>query len=97
MPPQAISVTVRHGVVTLAGEVEHRSDAGIAVRTARQVDGVVAVDDQLTFRLDDPHVQVSEQSQHGVADDWLRKLLRAAHRKWPQRPRRCRVATRETR
>ncbi|MFD8050408.1 CBS domain-containing protein [Streptomyces chartreusis] len=74
LPPQAISVTVRQGVVTLAGEVEHRSDAGIAVRTARLVDGVVAVDDQLTFRLDDPHVRVSEQSHHGVADDWLRKL-----------------------
>ncbi len=74
LPPQAVSITVREGVVTLTGELEHRSDAEIAVRTAHQVDGVVAVDDRLTFRLDDAKLRLSEQGQHGVADEWLRKL-----------------------
>lgn len=72
--PQAISIMVREGVVTLAGELEHRSDAEIGVRTAHQVDGVVAVDNRLTFRLDDAQVRLGDPGQRGVADEWLRRL-----------------------
>ncbi|MEU3304547.1 CBS domain-containing protein [Streptomyces sp. NPDC006678] len=74
LPPQAVSITVREGVVTLTGELEHRPDAEIAMRTTHKIDGVVAVDNQLTFRLDDAQVRLSEPGQRGVADDWLRKL-----------------------
>jgi CBS domain-containing protein len=74
LPPQAVDITVQEGVVTLTGQLERRTEAEIAVSTARQVDGVVAVDDQLTSRLDDAHARLSEQAVHGVADDWLRKL-----------------------
>ncbi len=39
----------------------------------RQIDGVVAVVDKLTWRLDDTRLRSDEQALHGVADDWLRK------------------------
>jgi CBS domain-containing protein len=74
LPPQAVNITVREGVVTLSGQLEHRTEIEIAVRMTRQIDGVVAVDDQLTFRLDDAHLRLTERAPHGVADDWLRKL-----------------------
>ncbi|MGW3647126.1 BON domain-containing protein [Streptomyces sp. NPDC000878] len=74
LPPQAVDITVREGVVTLSGQLEHRTEIEIAVRLTRQIDDVVAVADQLTFRLDDAHLRLTERATHGVADDWLRKL-----------------------
>jgi CBS domain-containing protein len=46
MPPD-VSVTVHEGVVTLAGELERRRQAALAVRLAHGVDGVVDVVDRL--------------------------------------------------
>ncbi|MFE2374534.1 CBS domain-containing protein [Streptomyces sp. NPDC059398] len=43
-------VSVRDGVVTLAGHLEQDRDRSVAVRMAAQVDGVVAVVDHLTGR-----------------------------------------------
>ncbi len=74
LPPRSVAVNVTEGVVTLLGQMERRSETEIAVSMTRQIDGVVAVVDKLTYRLDDSHLQPSEQALHGVADDWLRKL-----------------------
>jgi CBS-domain-containing membrane protein len=56
-PPQ-VSVEVNDGVVTLAGELEQKSLAEIAVRLCRAVDGVVDVVDHLRYRLDDTKVHI---------------------------------------
>jgi CBS domain-containing protein len=74
LPPHSIDVTVTEGVVTLAGDMERRSETEIAVSMTRQIDGVVAVVDKLTFRRDDWRTRPDSPALHGVADDWLRKL-----------------------
>ncbi len=74
LAPRSIDVSVTEGVVTLAGRLERKSETEIAVSMTRQIDGVVAVVDQLTWRLDDARLQPDEQALHGVADDWLRRL-----------------------
>lgn len=53
LPPDAVVVSVRDGLVTLEGRLEHRTDIAHAVRSTWQVDGVVGVFSGLTFRLDD--------------------------------------------
>lgn len=72
--PQAIGVTVDGGVVTLEGRLERRSETDIALRLTPLIDGVVAVVDKLTYRLDDSHLKIAEPALHGVADDLIRKL-----------------------
>ncbi|MGW7517729.1 CBS domain-containing protein [Streptomyces sp. NPDC054796] len=74
LPRDAIEVSVFEGVVTLRGELDKRSDVPLAVRLAEQVDGVVSVVDELTYRIDDAHLQPSERALDGVGDGWLRKL-----------------------
>lgn len=51
--PANLDVTVDDGVVTLAGTMEQRSQAEIAVRLTHALPGVVAVEDRLTYRFDD--------------------------------------------
>lgn len=46
--PEAITVTTRDGVVTLAGRMERPEQAATAVRLAEDVDGVLAVVDHLS-------------------------------------------------
>ncbi|MFO7250548.1 MAG: CBS domain-containing protein [Actinomycetes bacterium] len=48
-----IDVEVDHGVVTLRGHVDRRSEAQIAVRMVGRVNGVVDVIDKLTWEVDD--------------------------------------------
>ncbi|MFF5958415.1 CBS domain-containing protein [Streptomyces luteogriseus] len=72
--PHSIDVAVADGVVTLSGRLERRSEAEIVVAMTRQIDGVVAVVDELTWRLDDTRLRSDEQVLHGVTDDFLRKL-----------------------
>jgi GNAT superfamily N-acetyltransferase len=74
LPPRSIGVSVTEGVVTLTGHMDRKSEKEIALSMTRQIDGVVAVVDKLTFRLDDARIQPEEQALHGVADDWLRGL-----------------------
>jgi CBS-domain-containing membrane protein len=74
LSPQAVDVSVVDGVVTLRGELERLSEIPIAVHMTREVDGVVAVVDKLTHRLDDSRLRPAEQALKGVADDWLRTL-----------------------
>jgi CBS domain-containing protein len=50
---ERIEVDVRSNVVTLAGEVDRRSDAELLTRMTKEVDGVVGVIDRLSYRSDD--------------------------------------------
>ncbi|HEY3560636.1 MAG TPA: CBS domain-containing protein [Kribbella sp.] len=51
--PSAIDIAVHDGIVTLSGEVDHRSTADVAAKLTGDVDGVVAVDNRLTWTYDD--------------------------------------------
>jgi CBS-domain-containing membrane protein len=53
LQPTDLDVTVKEGVVTLAGTVAQRSHAEIAVRLTHALPGVVAVENQLKYRFDD--------------------------------------------
>ncbi|MFH8491246.1 CBS domain-containing protein [Streptomyces longisporoflavus] len=74
LAPRTITIDVQNGVVTLEGRLERRSEVPITLHMTREIDGVVAVVDKLTYRLDDSHLQPTDQALKGVADDWLRKL-----------------------
>ncbi|WP_406839808.1 CBS domain-containing protein [Streptomyces sp. AHU1] len=53
LPPHAVTVSVGDGVVTLEGQLQHRSQIPEAIRLTWRVDGVVGVMSALTFRVDD--------------------------------------------
>ena len=57
---RALEVSVDHGVVRLAGEVERRADAELLERFAAAVPGVVAVRSELRWRLDEPKLPQSD-------------------------------------
>jgi CBS domain-containing protein len=56
----AIGVDVRWNIATLSGEVDRKSDADMLTRLARELDGVVGVVDQLTYRWDDIDTATSQ-------------------------------------
>ncbi|MFJ4989801.1 CBS domain-containing protein [Streptomyces sp. NPDC088732] len=72
LTPQAISVSVQGGVVTLEGRVERLSDIPAAEGLVRRSDGVVAVVNRLAYRLDDIHRRSVERPAHHTADGRLR-------------------------
>jgi CBS domain-containing protein len=74
LTPPGPSVKVHDGVVTLEGRLERESEVSIAGSATARIDGVVAVDNLLTSRIDDSKVRAVSSSTHGVADGWLRKL-----------------------
>jgi CBS domain-containing protein len=51
--PERVSVTVENGEVSLAGEVDNRTAAELAVAYVRRVPGVVDVHSELTWLVDD--------------------------------------------
>ena len=51
--PPEVKAEVEAGVVRLRGEVEQRSLIAVAERLVRAVDGVVDIEDELTYRVDD--------------------------------------------
>jgi CBS-domain-containing membrane protein len=51
--PDDISVTVSEGVVAFTGEIGTRDESRLLEELARRLDGVMRVDNQLTWRLDD--------------------------------------------
>jgi CBS-domain-containing membrane protein len=53
LDPDDVGVTVADGVVTLEGEMENRTEAHLLEELTRRVEGVVRVDSQLTFLVDD--------------------------------------------
>ncbi|MFE2264515.1 CBS domain-containing protein [Streptomyces griseosporeus] len=73
LPPRSVDVSVTEGVVALSGQVERRSEREIALTMTQQIDGVVAVVDGLSHRLDDSRIRPDEPSVHGIADDWPRR------------------------
>ncbi|MCW2640740.1 MAG: domain containing rane protein [Dactylosporangium sp.] len=48
-----VSAEANQGMVTLTGQMEHRSSVETVVRQAQRVDGVIDVIDRLTYRHDD--------------------------------------------
>ncbi|WP_128381351.1 CBS domain-containing protein [Streptomyces cavernae] len=74
LAPRTIEVSVVEGVVTLAGHMERKTETEIAVAMTRRIDGVVAVVDELSYRLDDARLQPEGPALHGVTEDWLRRL-----------------------
>ncbi|MFF5342261.1 CBS domain-containing protein [Streptomyces althioticus] len=68
LTPRALAVTVEDGVVTLTGRLERRSDVDVAVRAASRIDGVVAVVDQLSYRVDDSRpARAAVEAEESVA------------------------------
>jgi CBS domain-containing protein len=65
---QPIGVDVRYNVVTLTGEVDRKSDADILARMTRELDGVVEVVSQLTYRWDDskPAQEFAQPTLQGI-------------------------------
>lgn len=53
LKPDELTVEVDHGVVTLTGTVERRSEAEIAVRLTDALPGVVAVTNRLRYTWND--------------------------------------------
>lgn len=53
MRPDAIRVSVRNGVVRVEGRVKTRSEIAVTVDCLKRIDGVVAVDNALSFDVDD--------------------------------------------
>ena len=51
--PSTVRVTVEAGVATLEGRVETKSTKELLLELARRVDGVIALQDRLTFAADD--------------------------------------------
>lgn len=51
--PSAMLVSVRDGVVRLEGRVRNRSEIAATVKQVRTIDGVVAVETELDFEVDD--------------------------------------------
>ncbi len=51
--PDVIEVTVKSGVVTFRGEIGTRNEARLLEELARRLDGVMRVENELTWRLDD--------------------------------------------
>jgi CBS-domain-containing membrane protein len=65
--PQGWDVQVADGTVRLTGQMETRSTARIAENAVRRIDGVVAVESELTFEFDDTAVKPDgEPPFHGV-------------------------------
>ena len=60
--PAAVSITVDHGQVELAGEVENRSTAELVEAYVRRVPGVVGVQSMLRWQLDDHRLRVARTS-----------------------------------
>jgi osmotically-inducible protein OsmY len=54
--PESVTVTVEDAVTRLEGELETRSLGRILARLVQSVEGVVGVDDQLHWKLDDTHL-----------------------------------------
>lgn len=51
--PDGVDVRVSQGVVTLIGEIGTRTEAALLEELARRLDGVVRVENRMTWRVDD--------------------------------------------
>ncbi|MFG2859220.1 CBS domain-containing protein [Streptomyces sioyaensis] len=55
LSPQSVEVSVHDGLVTVSGSLESSGQVAIAIRMMRQVDGVTAVVNRLTYRREAPY------------------------------------------
>jgi CBS domain-containing protein len=74
LDPAAIGVEVNRGVVTLEGQVDRKSTKQILAEMVRRVDGVVGVEDRVTYEQDDrevPPAPLHEELAWG--ENWVRR------------------------
>lgn len=71
---RSVVVEVRDGVVTLAGQVERLSEKPVALRMTSRIDGVVAVVDRLTHRVDDTRLRPAGWVPREAGGTWLREF-----------------------
>jgi CBS-domain-containing membrane protein len=65
--PEGWSARVEGGVVTLSGRMEQRSTVQIAANAVRRIDGVVGVENELTFAVDDGRLRPDPAAPYGPA------------------------------
>ncbi|MBU1227764.1 MAG: CBS domain-containing protein [Actinobacteria bacterium] len=53
LDPETVAVTVADGVVHLSGELENRSEVHLLEELTRRIAGVVKVDSEVTYQIDD--------------------------------------------
>ncbi len=68
-PDDAVGVEVSWNVATLTGEVDRKSDAEILTRLTKELDGVVGVVNNLSYRWDP--VERFQQLANGVEVRWI--------------------------
>jgi len=57
LDPQLVTVVVSDGVVTLAGELENRTEVQLLEELTRRIAGVVKVESQLAYKMDDRRLE----------------------------------------
>lgn len=57
LDPEAVDVSVNQGIVTLSGELENRTEAHLLEELTRRIDGVIRVDSNLSFEVDDQRIE----------------------------------------
>ncbi|MBI5157120.1 MAG: CBS domain-containing protein [Acidimicrobiia bacterium] len=57
LDPGAVRISVKDGVVSLTGELENRTEAHLLEELTRRLDGVIRVDSQLSFEVDDQRIE----------------------------------------
>ena len=60
LDPRSVEVDVDNGVVRLSGELETRSLSRLLIEMAQGIEGTVAVESKLTWRLDDSRLRVEK-------------------------------------
>lgn len=65
LDPEGWSIEVDDGVVRLIGTMDARSTTQIAVNAVRRIEGVVAVEDELSYKLDDTKVRPAPDAPYG--------------------------------
>lgn len=74
LDPLTIAVKVHEGVVTIRGTVERKSVKEILLELVRRVDGVVGVEEQLSYEMDDREAHpVGAYSDLGWGENWARR------------------------
>lgn len=57
LDPQLVGVSVNDGVVSLAGELENRTEVQLLEELSRRIAGVVRVESRLTYKVDDRRLE----------------------------------------
>ncbi len=57
LDPAVVQVSVKDGVVSLSGVLENRTEAHLLEELTRRIDGVIRVDSEVTFEVDDQRIE----------------------------------------